>query len=389
MEDAMIINKSSFDRGFGDGCVYKASIIDLTLDNVDKEHKQYFSNMDSEGMKFEKNLDDDGLPFLGQKLIAGDPYYCVFDEAKNKHEVHYYKGKETAFVDELTVLGMGKSRNEDIKAVQKAGIKLRFSRRPTRGDKFSSRHGQKGVLSRLIPQVDLPFTESGMTPDIIINPHAFPSRMTIGMLVESMAGKSGSLHGIKQDGTPFQFSEENTAVDHAGTQLVKAGFNYYGNEVMYSGITGEEFQTEIFIGVVYYQRLRHMVSDKYQVRSTGPRNKITRQPVKGRKRGGGIRFGEMERDSLLAHGVSYLLHDRLMNCSDIHTTHICSCCGSILSIVNKKKSKTGELIPWCNFCNSSRDIKVIVLPFVFRYLTNELAAMNIRLSIDVKKIGEE
>jgi DNA-directed RNA polymerase I subunit RPA2 len=171
-----------------------------------------------------------------------------------------------------------------------------------------------------------------MSPDVLINPHAFPSRMTIGMLIESMAGKAACLNGTKYDGTPFRFDEQHTAVDHFGNLLKDAGYNYAGTETLYSGYTGTVMTAEIFFGVVYYQRLRHMVSDKSQVRSTGPTNSITRQPVKGRKMGGGIRFGEMERDSLLAHGTSFLLSDRLMHCSDYHTAHVCRHCGSLTSV---------------------------------------------------------
>lgn len=183
--------------------------------------------------------------------------------------------------------------------LQKIHITLRITRAPVIGDKFSSRHGQKGVCSQKWPMIDMPFSESGMQPDVIINPHAFPSRMTIGMLVESMAGKSGAMHGLAQDATPFQyvlpklcysgmiadhaskrFTEEDTAVDYFGEQLLAAGYNYYGNEPMYSGITGQEFAADIYLGVVYYQRLRHMVLDKFQVRTTGPVDPVTRQPVK-------------------------------------------------------------------------------------------------------------
>lgn len=140
--------------------------------------------------------------------------------------------------------------------------------------------------------------------------------MVAGMLVEIMAGKAAALHGKFQDGTPFRFNEEHRAVDFMGEQLRAAGYNYHGSEPLYSGIHGTEMRCDIFVGLVYYQRLRHMVKDKYQVRATGPVNEITQQPIKGRKMGGGIRFGEMERDSLIAHGVSFLLHDRLMRCSD-------------------------------------------------------------------------
>jgi len=244
-------------------------------------------------------------------LEEGDPLYCVIDETTGMPKIEKYKG-ELAYVEEVRVLGDDSGNSE----LQVVNIKLRVPRPPIIGDKFSSRHGQKGVCSQRYPMVDLPFTETGMIPDVIINPHAFPSRMTIGMLIESMAGKSGALHGICQDATPFKFSETHTAVDFFGEQLGKAGYNYYGNEMMYSGVTGLPLRADIFIGLVYYQRLRHMVSDKFQVRTTGPVHNLTQQPVKGRKRAGGIRLGEMERDSLLGHGASFLLHDRLMNCSD-------------------------------------------------------------------------
>jgi DNA-directed RNA polymerase I subunit RPA2 len=148
------------------------------------------------------------------------------------------------------------------------------------------------------------------------------------MMIELMAGKSGSLHGCAYDATPFRFSEQETAIDHFGRLLVEGGYSYYGTERMYSGIDGREMKADIFFGVVYYQRLRHMVSDKWQVRSTGPVDPVTRQPVKGRRKGGGVRFGEMERDALVSHGASFLLQDRLFRCSDrsqvSHPTHFCT-----------------------------------------------------------------
>eukprot|EP00879_Flechtneria_rotunda_P025269 GHRR01026842.1.p1 GENE.GHRR01026842.1~~GHRR01026842.1.p1 ORF type:complete len:252 (+),score=83.60 GHRR01026842.1:101-757(+) len=208
---------------------------------------------------------------------------------------------------------------------QRANIKMSFNRNPVIGDKFSSRHGQKGVLSMLWPDTDMPYCAStGIRPDLIINPHAFPSRMTIGMLVESLAAKAGALTGNFIDASPFQncktparghkLQERINPVEEFGQQLEAAGFAKYGQETMISGVTGDEMPCDIYIGLVYYQRLRHMVSDKFQVRSLGPINQLTHQPIKGRKLGGGIRFGEMERDSLLAHGAAYLLHDRLHTC---------------------------------------------------------------------------
>ncbi|KAJ3080886.1 DNA-directed RNA polymerase I subunit rpa2, partial [Rhizoclosmatium hyalinum] len=257
-----------------------------------------------------------------------------------------------------------------------------------------------GVISQKWPTVDMPFSESGMVPDVIINPHAFPSRMTIGMFVESIAAKSGALHGHAQDATPFQFNEDNSAADFFGKELVKAGFNYHGNEPMYSGITGQEFKADIYLGVVFYQRLRHMVSDKYQVRTTGPIHNLTHQPIKGRKRFGGIRLGEMERDSLLAHGVSFILQDRLMNCSDYSQAHVCRLCGSILSpiAISGKFGVNGGLdgssggdsmgesrdAIECLTCKTSKGIDVIAVPYVFRYLCAELVAMNVKLKLDVE-----
>jgi DNA-directed RNA polymerase I subunit RPA2 len=248
----------------------------------------------------------------------------------------------------------------------------------------------------------MPFSESGMQPDVIINPHAFPSRMTIGMFVESLAGKVGALNGRSQDATPFRFSEENTAADYFGEQLVQAGFNFHGNEPMYSGILGTEFNADVYIGCVFYQRLRHMVNDKFQVRTTGPVHALTQQPIKGRKRFGGIRFGEMERDSMIAHGTSFLLKDRLMNCSDYTLSWICKDCGSVLSPLSTVSGTGGAGSVRCKSCalpadglekqgevwedggglrwKGGENTAVVALPHVFKYLAAELACMSIKLS---------
>jgi len=381
MEDAMILNKFSFERGFGNGTVYQNKWVDLTIYQKRGEPVLHrFGLRDKRGVA--GKLDSDGLPFVGAKLVEGDPLYCVIDETTGLPKVEKYKG-ELAYVEEVRVLGEDDSKKE----FQKVNIKLRVPRAPIIGDKFSSRHGQKGVCSQRYPNVDMPFTESGMTPDVIINPHAFPSRMTIGMLIESMAAKAGALHGICQDATPFNFNEKQTAVDYFGEQLLKAGYNYYGNEQMYSGVTGMPLRADIFIGVVYYQRLRHMVSDKFQVRTTGPVHNLTQQPVKGRKRAGGIRLGEMERDSLLGHGTAFLLHDRLMNCSDYSHTYCCRLCGSIISPITTSSSVGqggNNNHVTCRTCETSKGVELIAVPYVFRYLVSELLSMNIRLNLTVK-----
>lgn len=266
-------------------------------------------------------------------------------------------------------------------------VTVRVPRNPTIGDKFASRHGQKGILSRLWPMEDMPFTESGMVPDILFNPHGFPSRMTIGMLIESMAGKSAALHGLCHDATPFTFSEDNSALGYFGEMLKAAGYNFYGTERLYSGVSGLELEADIFIGVVYYQRLRHMVSDKFQVRTTGARDKVTNQPIGGRNVQGGIRFGEMERDALLAHGTSFLLHDRLFNCSDRSVAHVCVTCGSLLSPLLEKPPPAWSALRnrkyTCTVCARSDTVDTISVPYVFRYFVAELAAMNIKVKLDV------
>ena len=202
MEDAMILNKSAHERGFGYGTVYKSEIIDLKQEaSRNNGALQFGLGRDVKPTSpWRDFVDKDGLPQPGTKIQAGDPLCCYIDQVSGKTKVHKYKGGEVAYVDELRLLGSDAGDTE----LQKLHIKLRIPRAPVIGDKFSSRHGQKGVCSQKFPAIDMPFTESGMQPDVIINPHAFPSRMTIGMFVESLAGKAGALHGIAQDATPFR-----------------------------------------------------------------------------------------------------------------------------------------------------------------------------------------
>ncbi|KAJ7532498.1 hypothetical protein O6H91_13G006400 [Diphasiastrum complanatum] len=423
MEDAMILNKSSMERGMCHGQIYKSETVDLTemrqrgdgIVNVFSRSDGQAGRRTVSGMDQTSFIDRDGLPHVGQVLKNEDPFCSVLNTMTGRVKLSKLKASEMVVVDSVAVIGTGYKE-----PLQKVNIRMRHGRNPVIGDKFSSRHGQKGVLSQLWPDIDMPFSAvTGMRPDIIINPHAFPSRMTIGMLLESMAGKGGAVLGKFVDATPFQnvgkkeFMLEyeskkkhdfkspchhpESAITEFGQQLASHGFNYHGTEVMYSGVLGTELTCEIFIGIVYYQRLRHMVSDKFQVRSMGAVNPVTRQPVKGRKLGGGIRFGEMERDALLAHGAAYLLHDRLHACSDYHIADICSLCGSLLSPVPLLSDKSGSGLAFglplltskvkksvCRVCNTSRGIERVAMPFVFRYLAAELAAMNIKLTLNVK-----
>jgi len=388
MEDSVVINKASYERGFMHASVYQSKIIDLEdmrARGAPLTHR--FGNyLPGETEKICPSLDDDGLPHVGQLIKKGDPYCCIVDEQKCRSKKECSKSNEVAIVDEVRLLG-----GTGNAPLSKVILKLRFNRNPTTGDKFASRAGQKGVMSMLWPSQDIPFSESGMQPDLLFNPHGMPSRMTIGKLLEAMAGKAGALHGVWQEATPFCFSEGDRAVDHFGKQLAAAGYHYHGNETLYNGMTGEEIEAEIFMGVVHYQRLRHMVSDKYQVRANGPVNKVHQQPIKGRKLGGGVRFGEMERDSLLAHGCAYLLHDRLMKCSDYSSGHVCTRCGSMLSAVHVPDktglggSKGAPKVKCTALECAGKDsqVELVHMPAVFKFLANELAAMNVRLTVGI------
>ena len=183
---------------------------------------------------------------------------CVYDKTLDKAKFVKFKDNESARIENIRLMSDEKNSVNNVNI----GYTIRYPRNPVIGDKFSSRHGQKGVMSVVWPQEDMPFTENGITPDIIINPHAFPSRMTIGMLIESLAGKGGSLDGKFIDVKTFEKYEDDDAIDFFGKELLKHGYNYYGNENMMSGIFGEEMKVDIYMGLVYYQRLRHMVSDK-------------------------------------------------------------------------------------------------------------------------------
>lgn len=405
MEDAMILNKSAVDRGMFRGDIFQTECIDLSAKRTENVPEIFAKSPLSKGTG--DVIDSDGLPRVGETVVPYEQYYSVYNTLTGAIRPVRLKGTEPAAIDYVALNGTNSKGS-----LQKVNIRLRRKRNPIIGDKFSSRHGQKGVCSQLWPDIDMPFSaNTGMRPDLIINPHAFPSRMTIAMLLESIAAKAGSVHGKFIDATPFASSvkEEgedrckyDSIVDELGPMLASYGFNHHGTEVMYSGLFGTELKFEIFIGPVYYQRLRHMVSDKFQVRTTGRIDQVTRQPIGGRKHGGGIRFGEMERDALLAHGASYLLHDRLHTCSDYHVADVCSLCGSLLSATviksdTQKKSKRHMLgintvKPTKNFacqaCQTNKGMETVAMPYVFRYLAAELAAMNIKLDLRLSNMRE-
>lgn len=328
IEDAVVLNKASIDRGFGRALYirrYESNIkryADRSGDVISRPPEVAKGNSKEKiPWSFQKfhALDHDGMPKIGSKLSKGDvwlnkytPIECetrVFANADSQIDYdpspEIYKGGAPSHVDRVQ-LSSNPEKHFQIKMI------ARQTRRPEIGDKFSSRHGQKGVVGIIVSQEDMPFAENGWCPDLIMNPHGFPSRMTVGKMIELISGKAGVLEGYFKDGTAFAGDK----VEDMGKILVKHGYSYFGKDYLTSGITGEPLQCFVFCGPVYYQRLKHMVQDKMHARARGPMTSLTRQPTEGRSRGGGQRLGEMERDCLIGYGAASLLNERLMISSD-------------------------------------------------------------------------
>uniref|UniRef100_A0A7S1KSA6 DNA-directed RNA polymerase subunit beta n=1 Tax=Percolomonas cosmopolitus TaxID=63605 RepID=A0A7S1KSA6_9EUKA len=382
MEDGMIMCKDSMQRGFAYASVYSTEKATMPSDGSFLTSVDPNTNVDRQ---FD-TVDSHGLPRIGEFIQPSDVFYSRYDVEKGDVKIVPWKQEKTIIIDRVTAVS-GEATRGNVGNAQnvKANIMTRLPVPPNIGDKFASRHGQKGICSLLVPAVDMPFSSSGIVPDIIINPNAFPSRMTIGMLIESMAGKSGAIHGTMSDastfGTSEGFNETHTPVAHFGKKLAHAGYNYFGSEILIDGTTGEEMKAEIFIGIVYYQRLKHMVIDKYQSRSDlGPIDQKTKQPIKGRKRGGGIRFGEMERDALLSHGTAGILRDRLLHCSDDSHAWMCKRCGRFFNVhVFQQGGQKFRVV--CSSCKSDRFVDLVQIPAVFTFLVRELAGLGIDLSL--------
>jgi DNA-directed RNA polymerase II subunit RPB2 len=279
---------------------------------------------------------------------------------KYEDQSKIYRTAEETYIDKNYI-----DRNGD--GYNFAKVRLRTIRKPVIGDKFSSRHGQKGTIGNIIPEEDMPYTSSGVKPDIIINPHAIPSRMTIGQLKETILGKTLVSLGLFGDGTSFG----NFEVGDICKELLKVGYEAHGNELMYNGLTGEQLESSIFMGPVFYQRLKHMVSDKAHSRSIGPMVNLTRQPAEGRSRDGGLRFGEMERDCMISHGASRFTKGRMYDSSDKYQVHVCKKCGLIASYNDEMN------IHHCRTCENRTDFAYVEIPYSCKLLFQELTTMNI------------
>ncbi|KAI3834885.1 hypothetical protein MKW98_015998 [Papaver atlanticum] len=376
IEDAIVMNKSSLDRGFGRCIVLKKSV--AILQKYGNNTQDRIRRPDRKGVDHHKMkvLDEDGIAAPGEIIRPYDIYVhkeVPMNTKDNSQNIQFkpshqtYKGAkgETAVIDRVA-LSSDVNNNLCIK------FQIRHTRRPEVGDKFSSRHGQKGVCGTIVQQEDFPFSERGICPDLIMNPHGFPSRMTIGKMIELLGGKAGVSCGRFHYGSAFgEPSGHADTVEAISKTLVDKGFSYNGKDFLYSGITGSPLQAYIFMGPIYYQKLKHMVLDKMHARGRGPRVMLTRQPTEGRSRDGGLRLGEMERDCLIAYGASMLIYERLMISSDPFEVQVCRVCG-LLGYYNHKL-KTGI----CSSCKNGENISKMKLPYACKLLFQELQSMNI------------
>ena len=387
-EDSVIVNQSAIDRGLFRSFVYRTYKDEEKAVGADSEMFENPANVDAcAGMRdacYDK-LSPDGIVHPGQVVENGDAIIgktlttsdIRVNESESRKEVKrdrstVLRNDESAIVDAVFT-----SKTKDGHRYVK--VRTRSRRIPVIGDKLSSRHGQKGVIGCVLHQSDMPFTEEGICPDIIINPHAIPSRMTIGQLLECLLGKLCCAEGFIGDGTPFR----GVSVENIAQELKKHGYQKYGNERLYNGMTGEMMDGLAFIGPTYYQRLKHMVKDKQHARGRGPIQILTRQPVEGRSREGGLRFGEMERDCILSHGCSAVLRERLFEQSDPFVATVCGKCG-LLAQPAAENMQIRNAKAHCNNCGTGAHCHSVQIPYAFKLLLQELYAMNIapRLRLD-------
>lgn len=370
-EDSVLLKKSAVERGLFRSTFYRTYKDDeKKYQSSDQEEKFTIPDRElTKGMKpgcYEK-LDENGFVKLNKYVDTDDIVIGKVIPLRKTNSKYIYKdastllrNNEAGFVDKIYC-----NRNGDGHKFCK--IRIRSERIPKIGDKFSSRHGQKGTVGMIFNDEDMPYTKDGITPDVIINPHAIPSRMTIAQLIECLLGKACSIIGCYGDGTPFS----GTDINDISTILKSYKYEEHGNEILYDGFTGKQMSTKIFIGPTYYQRLKHMVEDKVHSRSTGPMVLLTRQPTEGRTREGGLRFGEMERDCMIAHGSLMFLKERMLDISDNYRAFTCNSCG-LLGIVNPEKN-----VYKCKKCNNYSDFSEIRIPYACKLMIQELESMSV------------
>jgi DNA-directed RNA polymerase II subunit RPB2 len=401
VEDSILFNEGSVKRGLFrmtyynmyetheetanvGGSKINSHFINVEQNNVERLKVGYdYSHLDEQGLIKENTKLDDKKVLIGSGVLSA----ARASDAVYIDKSIFPKKGQLGYVDKSFM-------TEGEKGYRIAKVKVRDERYPYIGDKFCSRCGQKGTVGLIIPEEDMPFTADGIRPDLIINPHAIPSRMTIGQLIETIMGKACSIYGSYGDSTAYM--NKGSKIQVFGDMLTKVGFHSSGNEVLYNGQTGEQFSTEIFIGPTYYMRLKHMVKDKINYRARGPRTNLTRQTVQGRANDGGLRIGEMERDGVLAHGASIFLQESLMVRGDEYYMAVCNKSGMV-AIYNE--SKNMFLSPMCDgplkfnkniedgtmnidkVSKHGRSFSIIRVPYAFKLLVQELQTINTQIRI--------
>ena len=373
-EDSLLINKGSIDRGMALATIYHTEKDeDKQKINGDEEIRCKPDPTKTKGMKMGNYNKVNSKGVIPENTLVENRDIIIskvtpIKENRNDHtkiikyddQSKIYKTSEETFVDKNYMDRNGEGYNF-------AKVRMRTIRKPVIGDKFSSRHGQKGTVGNIIPECDMPYTESGIRPDLIINPHAIPSRMTIGHVEETQLGLLLTYLGLFGDGTAFG----DIGIQFISQLLLDAGFEAYGNELLYNAQTGEQIEYSIFMGPVFYQRLKHMVNDKVHSRSIGPMVNLTRQPAEGRSRDGGLRFGEMERDCMISHGAARFTRGRMYDASDKYSVYACRKCGLIASYNDKMH------IHLCRTCGNRTDFAYVEIPYSCKLLFQELNTMNI------------
>ncbi|CAD7700122.1 unnamed protein product [Ostreobium quekettii] len=386
IEDAIVMNKAGLDRGFGRCIVlrkYGANVkryMNRTMDQIRGPPLE--AGGTGTALHRYRVLESDGLPAVGERIGQGDVFINKFVPRNTRDTLanplsmgeNFYKARAETFKcgpgEQYIVDRVLLTENEDSPICIK--VLMRHTRVPELGDKFSSRHGQKGVVGNIVSQEDMPFGENGICPDLIMNPHGFPSRMTVGKMIELIGSKAAVLSGRFHSGTAFgEPTGLASSVAEISETLVAHGFNYCGKDFLTSGITGEPLQGYIFMGPVYYQKLKHMVLDKMHARARGPRMVLTRQPTEGRSRDGGLRLGEMERDCLIAYGASMLLLERLMISSDKFEVHVDTRSG----LLGYYSASRGCAVSPLD--KSSKHMASLTIPYACKLLFQELQGMNI------------